>query len=147
VQPDKTKWDYKHQVLSMTKMPPWRVFLWVKAIEFMVQARPKAILRLLFHPEPKIRHAIRWYYRMGRRVWFHEIFGFFFKDKTSDIGQSLAQFAGAPQDHEEEASSPKPIVIGRASRGQSLNLLTQAPQTTAPSAPPHPAPAASTRQS
>jgi anaerobic magnesium-protoporphyrin IX monomethyl ester cyclase len=147
VQPDKTKWDYKHQVLSMTKMPPWRVFLWVKAIEFMVQARPKAILRLLFHPEPKIRHAIRWYYRMGRRVWFHEIFGFFFRDKTSDIGQSLAQFAGAPQEHEEEASLPKPIVIERAPRGQSLNLLTQAPQTSAPSAPLHRAPHASTQQS
>lgn len=27
VQPDQTKWDYKHQVLAMTHMPPWRLFL------------------------------------------------------------------------------------------------------------------------
>jgi anaerobic magnesium-protoporphyrin IX monomethyl ester cyclase len=141
VQPDKTKWDYKHQVLSMTRMPPWRVFLWVKAIEFMVQARPKAILRLLYHPDPKIHHAIRWYYRMGRRVWFHEIFGFFFKDKTKETGENLAQFAGAPQDHEEEASSPKRIVIRRPVAGTPLNLLPRATQTSAPSAQPHLGPA------
>jgi anaerobic magnesium-protoporphyrin IX monomethyl ester cyclase len=44
---------------------------------------------------------------MGRRVWFHEIFGFLFKDKPALIGKSLAQFSGAPQEKEEEASSPK----------------------------------------
>lgn len=76
-QTDQTKWDYKHQVLAMTRMPPWRLFLWVKFIEAVVQLRPRALRRFLWNPDPKIRHAIRWYYRMGRRVWFHEMFGFF----------------------------------------------------------------------
>jgi anaerobic magnesium-protoporphyrin IX monomethyl ester cyclase len=147
VQPDKTKWDYKHQVLSMTRMPPWRVFLWVKAIEFMVQARPKAILRLLYHPDPKIHHAIRWYYRMGRRVWFHEILGFFFKDHTKETGQNLVQFAGTPQDHEEEASRAKRIAVSRPDTEKPITLLPRAPQTTAPSAPPPQSPVDLTQQS
>lgn len=103
VQRDKTKWDYKHQVLGMEKMPPWRLFLWVKAIELAVQSRPKAIMRLIWNREAKIRHAVRWYYRMGRRVWFHEICGFLFRDRVHDDGTSLAAFWGESLDAEEES--------------------------------------------
>jgi anaerobic magnesium-protoporphyrin IX monomethyl ester cyclase len=115
VQLDKTKWDYKHQVLGMSHMPPWRLFLWVKFIEVAMQSRPRAIRRLLWNPEPKIRHAIRWYYRMGRRVWFHEMREFFFRDRTRPTGISVANFIGLAQDHEEEAMS----VGARASRAGS----------------------------
>lgn len=45
VQADRTKWDYKHQVLGMRRMPPWRLFLWVKLIEAVAQLRPHALLR------------------------------------------------------------------------------------------------------
>lgn len=104
IQMDQTKWDYKHQVLSTRYMRPWRVFLWVKMIEFIVQSRPKALWRLLTHPDPKIRHAQRWYYQMGRRVWFHEVFGFLFKDKhVRENFKTVGDFWGEPQDHEEEA--------------------------------------------
>lgn len=103
VQTDKTKWDYKHQVLGMAKMPPWRLFLWVKFIEVAMQTRPRALVRLIWNPEPKIRHAIRWYYRMGRRVWFHEMAEFFFRDKTRPSGKTVSNFVGEIQDHEEEA--------------------------------------------
>lgn len=108
VQSDPTKWDYKHQVLSMTRMPPWRLFLWVKAIEAAAQLRPRALRRLIWNPDPKIRHAVRWYYRMGRRVWFHEIAGFLFRDRCREDGRTLAEFLGAPQDAEEEASRVAP---------------------------------------
>jgi anaerobic magnesium-protoporphyrin IX monomethyl ester cyclase len=109
VQADKTKWDYKHQVLAMQRLPPWRLFLWVKVIEAVVQLRPRALRRLLWNPDPKIRHAIRWYYRMGRRVWFHEVFGFFFRDRTRGAGMTVKQFLGAVQVHEEEAMMvPRP---------------------------------------
>lgn len=113
IQPDRTRWDYKHQVLAMKRMPAWRVFLWVKAIEVICQTRPRALGRLIWHPDPKIRHAIRWYYRMGRRVWFHEILGFLFRDRRSRDGRTVADHFGAVQDHEEEASaivrpSPRP---------------------------------------
>jgi anaerobic magnesium-protoporphyrin IX monomethyl ester cyclase len=103
VQRDKTKWDYKHQVLGMAHMPPWRLFLWVKFIEAAMQLRPRALRRFLWNPEPKIRHAIRWYYRMGRRVWLHELRQFFLRDRPRPFGMTVAQFVGSPQDHEEEA--------------------------------------------
>jgi anaerobic magnesium-protoporphyrin IX monomethyl ester cyclase len=108
IQPDRRRWDYKHQVLAMKRMPPWRVFLWVKAIEFVCQARPKALARLIWRPDPKIRHATRWYYRMGRRVWFHEIMGFLFRDARVNDGRTVADHFGAVQDHEEEASAVPP---------------------------------------
>ena len=58
-QPDKTKWDCKHQVLAMSRMPPWRLFLWIKFVEAALQLRPRALIRWLWNPDPKIRHAIR----------------------------------------------------------------------------------------
>ena len=103
VQPDKTKWDYKHQVLAMQHMAPWRLFLWVKLIEAVVQLRPRALKRWLWNPDPKIRHAIRWYYRMGRRVWFREVRDFLLNDHTRRHGFSVADFLGGVQDHEEES--------------------------------------------
>jgi anaerobic magnesium-protoporphyrin IX monomethyl ester cyclase len=55
------RWDYKHQVLRARGAPSWSVFLWVKMIEVLMQARPKVLRRMLFH-----RDALaRW--RAGRR--------------------------------------------------------------------------------
>ena len=41
--------------------------------------------------------------RMGRRVWFHEIWNFLFRDKRLKNGPALTEFWGAPQDEQEEA--------------------------------------------
>jgi anaerobic magnesium-protoporphyrin IX monomethyl ester cyclase len=109
VQPDRRKWDYKHQVLAMRRVPPWRVFLWVKFIEAVAQLRPRSLRRWLWNPDPKIRHAIRWYYRMGRRVWVHEMIEFFSRDRVRGDGRSVADHFGRLQDAEEEASAiPSP---------------------------------------
>lgn len=108
IQPDRRLWDYKHQVLAMKRMPAWRVFLWVKATEVICQIRPRALARLIWRRDARIRHATRWYYRMGRRVWFHEIIGFFLRDRRVADGRTVAQHFGAVQDHEEEASSVPP---------------------------------------
>lgn len=105
IQTDQSKWDYKHQVLATRYVPPWRVFLWVKVIEIIMQMRPKALLRLLTLPDAKIRHAQRWYYQMGRRVWFHEVFGFLFKDKRLKKGPSMKTFWGASLETSEESMS------------------------------------------
>jgi anaerobic magnesium-protoporphyrin IX monomethyl ester cyclase len=103
VQTDQRRWDYKHQVLEMRHMSPWRLILFVKCIEAMVQLRPKALWRVLAHHDRKIRHAMRWYTRMGRRVWPHEIISFLFRERRVKHGPTLAQFWGAPQDAEEES--------------------------------------------
>lgn len=116
VQTDKTKWDYKHQVLAMRRMPAWRLFLWVKLIESIMQLRPRSLRRLLWNPDPKIRHAIRWYYRMGRRVWFHEVAGFL-RDRSRPSGITVKAFLGKTQDSEEESMRPsasqraKPVTV------------------------------------
>ncbi|MBO0763969.1 MAG: magnesium-protoporphyrin IX monomethyl ester anaerobic oxidative cyclase [Hyphomicrobiaceae bacterium] len=39
IQADRRRWDYKHQVLATRHMPPWRVLLWFKLTEVMLQAR------------------------------------------------------------------------------------------------------------
>lgn len=102
IQTDSRKWDYKHQVLATKKVPPWRVFCWVKLIEIMMQMRPKAILRVLNNPDPDFTHGMRWYYKIGRRVFFHEIYDFL----TTEIiknGQTLVQFWGKSLHQQENA--------------------------------------------
>ena len=102
IQMDRRRWDYKHQVLATRHMPPWRVLLWFKFTEMVVQSRPKAIWRVLFHPDPRLRHAMRWYTKMGRRVWPYEIINFLL-DPLTKKGPTVAEFWGAPQDGEEES--------------------------------------------
>jgi anaerobic magnesium-protoporphyrin IX monomethyl ester cyclase len=110
IQLDRRRWDYKHQVLATRHMPPWRVLLWFKFTEMVLQGRPKAILRVLFHPDRGLRQAMRWYTRMGRRVWPHEILGFF-RDRLVSNGPTVSHFWGAAQDAEEESMS-----VGRPER-------------------------------
>lgn len=106
IQEDRRRWDYKHQVLSTRHLTPAQLFAFVKTIELLVQGRPKAIRRL-FHPDPKLRHAQRWYTRIGRRVWMHEVAEFLFDTHHVRHGATVRAFWGAPQDHEEESMDPK----------------------------------------
>lgn len=103
IQLDRKRWDYKNQVLENRHLPPWMTFLAIKALEVLVQARPKALMRTYLHPDPVARAGMRWYARIGRRVWLHEIHCFFWRDSHIRRGPTLAQFWGAPQDREEEA--------------------------------------------
>lgn len=94
IQTDTRRWDYKHQVLAVRRVPAWRVFLWFKLIEVAMQARPKALARVLWHGDADFRHAMRWYTRMGRRVWFHEVAEFLFATPLLKAGPTLRQFLG-----------------------------------------------------
>jgi len=80
---DQRKWDYKHQVIKVQFLKPWVVILYVKLIEIIMQTRPSAILRLLLHKEARLRSAMRWYTRIGRRVWIWELYQFFFVTKLT----------------------------------------------------------------
>jgi anaerobic magnesium-protoporphyrin IX monomethyl ester cyclase len=101
IQLDQRLWDYKHQVLKTVNMPPWRIFLWVKFIELVLQARPKALWRAYLQPDKASRHGMNWFTRMGRRVLLHEWWNFWFSDRRVTNGPTLEQFWGAPQDHQE----------------------------------------------
>lgn len=106
IQTDTRKWDYKHQVLATKKVSPWRIFMWVKTMEVILQMRPKAIYRNLFSRDRDVAYAMRWYTKMGRRVWFREVFDFIFKDKRVKNGPSLESFLGKSL-HERENAMAK----------------------------------------
>lgn len=101
IQPNKRCWDYKHQVLETRYMSPWRIFLWVKFVEVMLQVRPKALWRSYFQTDRAARAGMRWYTRMGRRVWPHEWVNFFFRERRVTNGPTLEKFWGVAQDHME----------------------------------------------
>ncbi len=107
IQLDQRKWDYKHQVLATRHMAPWRVLIWFKFTEVVLQARPKAIYRTYLQSDPGLRHAMRWYSQMGRRVWPYEIKNFLI-DPLTKHGPSVAKFWGLPQDTEEESMQVTP---------------------------------------
>ncbi len=92
LQPDQKRWDYKHQVIAMEHLKPWQVILCVKLIELIMQARPRALKRLLFHEDARLRDAMRWYTSIGRKVWFYELFQFFFRDKYQSTQTKLSEF-------------------------------------------------------
>ena len=102
VRDDLRQWDYKHQVLETKRVPPWRVFMWVKFIEVALQARPKALWRVLFHRDLHVRHGMRWYSRMGRRVWFGEVWEFM-QTRLMRSGPVLEAYWGLKSHDPEEA--------------------------------------------
>ncbi|HBN77783.1 MAG TPA: radical SAM protein, partial [Planctomycetaceae bacterium] len=112
IETDTRRWDYKHQVIASPGVPAWRVFCWFKLIEVMIQLRPKVLKRMLFHRDPDYRHAMRWYTRIGRRVWFHEVFEFLFKTRHHKGNLTLKQFLGT----------------NFAEREYSMNTKTEAPK-------------------
>lgn len=75
-------------------MPAWRLFMWFKAMELILQLRPKALCRLLLHPDPVQRQSMRWYSEMGRRTWFKEVFEFMFRTERLSHGPELKDFLG-----------------------------------------------------
>jgi anaerobic magnesium-protoporphyrin IX monomethyl ester cyclase len=101
IQLDQRLWDYKHQVLKTKNMPPWRIFLWVKFIELVLQARPKALWRSFLQPDLASRQGMNWFTLMGKRVLIHEWKNFFFKERRVKNGPTLQEFWGLPQDHQE----------------------------------------------
>jgi anaerobic magnesium-protoporphyrin IX monomethyl ester cyclase len=113
IQHEQRRWDYKHQVLATRHLRPWQVLLWVKCIEVALQLRPRA-LRRLFQRDAELRHAQRWYTRIGRRVWLFELRNFLWRDRYRDRGRTLEDFWGAPQAHEEEALAARKSATRRA---------------------------------
>lgn len=95
IQTDTRKWDYKHQVLAAEGVPAWRVFIWFKAIEVLMQIRPAVLLRMFRHHDADYRYAMRWYSKIGKRVWLHEVLEFLLHTKFEKKGPRLKEFMGA----------------------------------------------------
>lgn len=91
------------------------MFLWVKLIEATLQLRPKALRRALLQPDPVLRHAQRWYSRMGARVGLRE-----FRDAilhAARRGPTVGEFWGQEQLPEQAlARTPSPSARVAAQR-------------------------------
>jgi anaerobic magnesium-protoporphyrin IX monomethyl ester cyclase len=92
VQTDLARWDYKHQVLESKHVPNWRVLFWMKFTEAVAQLRPRSLFRLYAHPDTGFRAAMRWYYRIGRKVWLHEVWQWLFHDRRTDGSFTVSRF-------------------------------------------------------
>jgi anaerobic magnesium-protoporphyrin IX monomethyl ester cyclase len=121
IQTDRRRWDYKHQVLATRHMPPWRVLLWVKFTEMVLQGRPKALYRTYLQPDRRLRQAMRWYSQMGRRVWPYEIFKFF-REPLVSSGPTVAAFWGASQRESEQS-----MRVGVRNSRQPMMISSEAP--------------------
>jgi len=111
IQTDLGRWDYKHQVLASAHVPPWRVLLWMKLIEAVSQLRPKSLGRLLAHPDSGFRAAMRWYYRIGRRVWAYELWQWLFHDRRTANGPNVAGFLGLPLERRPTTRRPTSLAM------------------------------------
>ncbi len=97
-----SRWDYRHQVLA-TRVPRWRVFAWMKLTEAIVQLRPRALSRVLFHRDPRIRKALRWCYGVGARAWLFEVRAFFFRRRAACDDFTVGWFEDMAAEAVEEA--------------------------------------------
>ncbi len=104
VELDQSCWDYRHQVLA-TRVPVWRVFLWLKLTEAVLQLRPRALWRVLAHPDPGIRKALRWCYGVGRRAWLYEIRSFVKRWHRRRTNLTLAEFWNTPRSTAKELTT------------------------------------------
>ncbi len=119
IQTDRRKWDYKHQVLATRYLSPWRVMVWVKFIEAVMQLRPQSLWRVIAHPDLSIRDGIRWYYQIGRRVWPFEVLKFFFGERRQKEGPTLSEFwKEVPNGITQKLrDNPSSWVIGQSRKG------------------------------
>jgi anaerobic magnesium-protoporphyrin IX monomethyl ester cyclase len=108
---DLRQWDYKHQVMAVSSVPAWRVFMWTKLIEVAVQARPRALWRVLAHRDKEVRKGMQWYTTIGRRVWLHEIWDFIIDYPSMHRPKLLRQFWGDGETIQENALSRQAVRV------------------------------------
>ncbi len=93
VEPDQSRWDYRHQILATRHLKPWQIFTAVKLTEAILHLRPRVLWRLLFDHDADRRRAYRWCFRYAGRVWLEEIREFL-RGGHIAAGRTLSQHAG-----------------------------------------------------
>ena len=79
VEPDQSRWDYRHQVLAQESLRPWQLFLAVKWLELRFHLRVGRIRSLLRDRDRFRRRQRSWVYRHVAMVWLAEVFEFLFR--------------------------------------------------------------------
>lgn len=76
VEPDMSRWDFRHQVLATSRLKPWQLFLAIKVTELALHIRPRVLWRMAFHPEAEMRRQLRWCFWNAAKVWLAEVVDF-----------------------------------------------------------------------
>ena len=74
VEPDQSKWDYRHQVLAHSRMTQWQLFLAAKWLELRFHMRPGRLWRTFFNEDPFARGQLMWALRHTSPIWWAELF-------------------------------------------------------------------------
>lgn len=94
IETDRSRWDYRHQLLASRHLAPWAIFALVKLTELIIHARPKALWRLVAHPDREIRAHLRWCFRFSFRVWRAEVAEFLRRPPRRQGSITLAEWFG-----------------------------------------------------
>ena len=91
VQPDLSKWDYRHQVLAQRSLRPWQLFLAVKWLELRFHLRPARLWAIHRERDPGRRHQHFWVLRHSALVWLAEVFEFLLRTSFARTPVTLAE--------------------------------------------------------
>lgn len=86
IQLDMSKWTYRNQVVATPTLTPLALFVGVKLTEAFFHLRPKALLRLISHPDARYRKIMRHSIWVGIKVVLAEIAEFLFETKFAPRG-------------------------------------------------------------
>lgn len=86
IQLDMSKWTYRNQVVATPTLTPPALFVGVKLTEAFFHLRPKALLRLISHPDARYRKIMRHSFWVGIKVVLAEIAEFLFETKFAPRG-------------------------------------------------------------
>lgn len=100
VEPDQSKWDYRHQVLEQKELWPWQLFLAVKWLELRFHLTPRRLLRLFDGRDRMRRRQRSWVFRHIAAVWLGEVIEFV-----------LAAFSPRPPAALSGPDSPAPVPV------------------------------------
>jgi anaerobic magnesium-protoporphyrin IX monomethyl ester cyclase len=76
IEPDQSRWDYRHQVLGQRNLRPWQLFLAVKWLELRFHLTPRRIGSLLGGGDRFRRRQRRWVFAHIAAVWMAEVVEF-----------------------------------------------------------------------
>jgi len=73
VEPDLSKWDYRHQILAQKYLSPWKIFLAAKWLEYRIHGRPRRFWSIWRTQDRFLRRLLIWSFFHTGFVWFAEI--------------------------------------------------------------------------
>jgi anaerobic magnesium-protoporphyrin IX monomethyl ester cyclase len=100
IQPDLAKWSYRNQVLATRHLKPLSLFAGIKFTEALFHLRPRALYRLIAHPDKHYLKIMRHSMLTGVRVILAELWEFFFDTKFVQQG-SMDKIIGSSKFRQE----------------------------------------------